>query len=155
MKQEIYIKEMPKVYIIKRPSGSYESYQEPIEKCFFNKNKANKYIESENKKLPLQQAEMCRECSFCWDNETIKDRMKPECCNWDKYKTCQNYFKYSDIYPLEIEEHNIEDLHDHDKELIAKTFKKIRNYFATTTYASIDEQNIYEVLDKIQKEYEK
>lgn len=98
-----------KIYIIKRPSGSYEGYQEPIEKCFFDKDNANKYIESENKKLPLEQAEKCRFCRFWAINPTIKGKEKPECCNWDKYNTCQNYFKYHDIYPLEIEEYDIED----------------------------------------------
>ena len=112
MKQEIYI--------IKRPSGSYEDYKEPIEKCFFNKDNANKYVENENKKLPLVQAEKCRLCPFMSYNFASKYKEKPNCCDWDKYQTCQNYFKYFDIYPLEIEEHNIEDLHDHDKELVGK-----------------------------------
>lgn len=148
-----------KIYIVKRPSGSYEDYQEPIEKCFFDKDNANKYIESENKKLPLEQAEKCKFCRFWANNPTIKGKGKPECCDWDKYNTCQNYFKYHDIYPLEIEEHDIEDLHDHDKELVARVLKEVEDTF--TQYLPLRNRTgawfygrLNEILGRYQKEFE-
>ena len=44
---------------------------------------------------------------------------------------------------------------DHDRELVKEVCEKISNHFKTTCYISIDEQNIYDVLDQIQKEFEK
>lgn len=47
-----------------------------------------------------------------------------------------------------------EELQTHDRELVRQVCEKIRNHFALHTYASIDEQNIYEILDQIAKEFE-
>ena len=49
----------------------------------------------------------------------------------------------------------LEDIKTHDRELVNKVCEKISNHFKTTCYISIDEQNIYDVLDQIQKEFEK
>ena len=63
------------------------------------------------------------------------------CLQWNEVK-----FKFNDC-PLKS-------LHEYKKELVAKVCEKIRNHFALHTYASIDEQNIYEILDQIAKEFE-
>lgn len=114
--------------------------------------------------MPLEQAEKCRLCPFMSYNFASKDKEKPNCCDWDKYRTCQNYFKYFDIYPLEIEEHNIEDLHEHDKELVAKVLEKIKDKSELITKDVFSDgvmaQRIscyeieQEILDQIQKECE-
>ena len=142
-----------KIYIVKRPSGSYEGYQEPIEKCFFDKDNANKYIESENKKLPLEQAEKCKFCRFWANNPTIKGKEKPECCDWDKYNTCQNYFKYHDIYPLDIEEYDIEDLRAHDKELVAKVLKKVKRKVDNISMHTATKERLMIMCEEIQQEF--
>jgi hypothetical protein len=33
-----------KVYVVKAPQGEYESYQEPIDKIFLDKKKAQQYV---------------------------------------------------------------------------------------------------------------
>lgn len=40
------------------------------------------------------------------------------------------------------------------RELVKEVCEKIKNHFKTTCYVSIDEQNIYDVLDQIQKEFD-
>lgn len=47
------------------------------------------------------------------------------------------------------------DIKDHDRELVKEVCDKISNHFKTTCYVSIDEQNIYDFLDQIEKEFEK
>ena len=98
-----------KIYIVKAPQGEYESYQEPIVKVFLDKKKAKQYVKDENAKLPLEQADMCFKCLFKWDNCKIKDKQKPQCCDWDEYRNCKGYFKYYDIQALFIEEYEVED----------------------------------------------
>lgn len=92
-----------KVYIVKAPQGEYEDYCEPIVKVFANKGKAEEYIKIENAKLPLEQAAKCAECLWARENDE-----KPKCFNPNKYKTCKNYFKYRGIYPLFMEEYELD-----------------------------------------------
>lgn len=92
-----------KVYIVKAPHGEYEDYCEPIVKVFANKEKAEEYVKIENAKLPLRQACKCGECLWARENDE-----KPKCFKPNKYGTCQNYFKYSGIYPLFMEEYEVE-----------------------------------------------
>ena len=48
-----------------------------------------------------------------------------------------------------------QELKDHDRELVKEVCEKIRKYFIKHTFASIDEKNVYECLDEIEKEFEK
>lgn len=98
-----------KIYIIKAPQGVYEDYCEPIVKAFANKEKAEEYVKIENAKLPLKQADKCEECLWKWEMAFEHNEEKPKCFNPDKYETCQNYFKYSGIYPLFMEEYEVEE----------------------------------------------
>ena len=100
---------MKKVYIIKQPQGEYEDYIEPIVKVFLDNIKAKQYVEEENAKLPLEQANMCQNCCFMWKNPAQKGKIRPNCFNGDKYNMCQDYFKYHAIQPLFIEEYEVED----------------------------------------------
>lgn len=96
-----------KIYIVKAPQGEYEDYREPIVKVFADKAKAEEYVKAENAKLPLEQADKCEECLCKWKMAFEHNDEKPKCFNPDKYKTCQNYFKYSGIYPLLMEEYEV------------------------------------------------
>ena len=96
-----------KVYVVKAPQGEYEDYQEPIDKIFLDKKKAQQYVKEENAKLPLEQAEMCQNCYFKWENPAQKEKIRPTCFNGDEY--CENYFKYNDVQPLFIEEYEVEE----------------------------------------------
>lgn len=98
-----------KVYIVKAPQGEYEDYREPIVKVFADKTKAEEYVKAENAKLPLKQADKCEECLWKWKMAFEHNDEKPKCFNPDKYKTCQNYFKYSGIYLLFMEEYEVEE----------------------------------------------
>ena len=98
-----------KVYIVKAPQGEYEDYCEPIIKVFADKGKAEEYVKIENAKLPLEQADKCEECLWKWKMAFEHNDEKPKCFNPDKYKTCQNYFKYSGISPLFMEEYEVEE----------------------------------------------
>ena len=98
-----------KVYVVKAPQGEYESYQEPIDKIFLDKKKAQQYVKEENAKLPLEQAEMCKHCLFKWDNAGQKGKTKPSCYNGDKYNMCLEYFKYCDVQELFMEEYEVEE----------------------------------------------
>ena len=98
-----------KVYVVKAPQGEYEDYCEPIIKVFADKGKAEGYIKIENAKLPLEQADKCEECLWKWKMAFEHNDEKPKCFNPDKYGTCQNYFKYSGIYPLFMEEYEVEE----------------------------------------------
>ena len=93
-----------KVYIVKAPQGEYEDYREPIVKVFADKGKAEEYVKAENAKLPLEQADKCEECIWAWENDE-----KPKCFKPNTDGTCQNYFKYSGIYPLFVEEYEVEE----------------------------------------------
>lgn len=96
-----------KVYVVKAPQGEYEDYQEPIVKVFLDKANAELYVKEENSKLPLEQAEKCKNCYFKWENPAQKEKIRPTCFNGDEY--CENYFKYHDIQKLFIEEYVVED----------------------------------------------
>lgn len=98
-----------KIYIVKAPQGEYEDYQEPIVKVFLDKKKAQQYVKDENNKLPLEQANKCKECYFMWDNLTQEGKLRPSCFNGDKYNNCQDYFKYYDIQKLFVEEYDVEE----------------------------------------------
>ena len=98
-----------KIYIVKAPQGEYEDYCEPIVKVFADKAKAEEYVKIENAKLPLEQADKCEECLWKWKMAFEHNDEKPKCFHPDKYKTCQNYFKYSGIYPLFMEEYEVEE----------------------------------------------
>ena len=71
-------------------------------------NKEFEY-KKENAKLPLEQADKCEECLWKWKMAFKHNDEKPKCFNPDKYETCQNYFKYSGIYPLFMEEYEVEE----------------------------------------------
>ena len=96
-----------KVYVVKAPQGEYESYQEPIDKIFLDKKKAQQYVKEENAKLPLEQANKCQECYFKWENPAQKGKIRPTCFNGDEY--CENYFKYHDFQKLFFEEYEVEE----------------------------------------------
>ena len=64
------------------------------------------------------------------------------CIEWNEVK-----FKFNDCPLIDIK--------THDRELVKKVCEKISNHFKTTCYISIDEKNIYDFLDQIQKEFEK
>ena len=98
-----------KIYIVKAPQGEYEDYCEPIVKVFADKAKAEEYVKIENAKLPLEQADKCEECLWKWKMAFKHNDEKPKCFNPDKYENCQNYFKYSGISPLFMEEYEVED----------------------------------------------
>ena len=96
-----------KVYVVKAPQGEYEDYQEPIDKIFLDKKKAQQYVKEENAKLPLEQAKKCQDCYFKWENPAQKEKIRPTCFNGDEY--CENYFKYHDIQKLFFEEYEVEE----------------------------------------------
>lgn len=93
-----------KIYIVKAPQGDYEEHREPIVKVFADKAKAEEYVKVENDKLPLEQAEKCRYCG-----ETGRGIWKFSCFKPDKYGFCEGGMKYCDIYPLVIEEHEVQE----------------------------------------------
>lgn len=156
-----------KVYVVKRPEGAYESYQEPIVKVFFNEKAAKSYFKEENAKLPLEQTEKCTYC--CYKLECIgqKGKETPSCFKGDEYNYCENYFKYRDIQKLFIEEHEIDDIKDHDRELVKEVCEKIREHLSEQKKSLKDTFSPYsngkafiisaveENLNKIEKEYEK
>lgn len=149
-----------KVYVVKHPQGAYEDYQEPIAKVFFNEKEAKLYVKEENAKLPLEQAKKCDECYFKWTCVGQKGKKIPSCFNGDKYNCCENYFKYSDIQELFIEEHEIDDIKDHDKELVEKVLRKAKSLI--TKYDLLKDYNscagyfmLDKIIEQIQKEFEK
>ena len=165
-----------KVYVVKHPQGAYEDYQEPIVKVFLNEKEAKSYVKEENAKLPLEQAKKCDECYFKWTCVGQKEKKIPSCFNGDKYNCCENYFKYHDIQELFIEEHEIDDIKDHDRELVKEVCEKIREFCENNKYRcnkyfllySIglnvkllnknkegQKETFYEFLDQLQKEFEK
>ena len=84
----------------------------------------------------------------CWDCPCFKTDLECPCGLSDG---TQDYFKDEidgENCPLKL-------LKTHDRELVKKVCDKISNHFKTTCYISIDEQNIYDVLDQIQREFEK
>ena len=95
-----------KVYIVKRPEGEYEDYQEPIEKVFADKDKAVEYVKLENSKLPLKRKEKCQNCDYMVSFSSQRNEPKPDCCDWDDMCICTNYV--GDIFELEIEEWEVE-----------------------------------------------
>ena len=144
-----------KVYVVKQPQGEYESYQEPIVKVFLNEKKAKSYVKEENAKLPLEQAEKCDECYFKWTCVGQKGKEAPSCFKEDEYNYCENYFKYRDIQELFIEEHEIDDIKDHDKELVARVLEEVENAF--TEYLPLKNRTgawFYGRLNEIKKEFE-
>ena len=146
-----------KVYVVKHPQGAYEDYQEPIVKVFLNKKEAKSYVKEENAKLPLQQAEKCAYCYFKWECTAQKGKETPSCFKGNEYNYCENYFKYHDIQELFIEEHEIDDIKTHDRELVKEVCEKIKLKFSDTRTHNwgIEQFELYEFLDQIQKEYEK
>ena len=157
-----------KVYVVKHPEGAYEDYQEPIVKVFFNEKAAKSYVKEENAKLPLEQAKKCDECYFKWTCLGQKGKEIPSCYNGDKYNCCENYFKYCDIQELFIEEHKIDDIKTHDRELVKEVCEKIKEktfglwYFVLNEQKEHFEGNRYvlsqkdfnDILDQLQKEFE-
>lgn len=153
-----------KVYVVKHPQGAYEDYQEPIVKVFFNEKEAKLYVKEENAKLPLEQAKKCDECYFKWTCVGQKGKKIPSCFNGDKYNCCENYFKYDDIQELFIEEHEIDDIKDHDRELVKEVCEKIKEQLGfivdgqeriVCDGSATGDKTILAVLKQIQKEYEK
>lgn len=146
-----------KVYVIKKPFGEYEDYQEPIVKVFLDEKKAKSYVKEENTKLPLEQAKKCNKCCYKWECVGQKGKEAPNCFKGDKYNYCENYFKYHDIQELFIEEHSIDDIKTHDRELVKEVCEKIKLKFSNTRSHNwgIEQFELYEFLDQIQKEYEK
>ena len=77
--------------------------------CFETEEKAEEYVKIENAKLPLEQADKCEECLWKWKMAFEHNDEKPKCFKLDEYESCQNYFKYSGIYPLFMEEYEVEE----------------------------------------------
>ena len=75
-----------------RPDVVYDAYQS---------------VKDENAKLPLEQANMCQDCYFKWENPAQKGKIRPSCFNGDDY--CQGYFKYHDVQKLFMEEYEVEE----------------------------------------------
>ena len=92
----------------------------------------------------------------------------------NKYNYCENYFKYRDIQKLFIEEHEIDDIKTHDRELVKEVCEKIRNavnksleeiggncngelygQYICKGLVDYDSIEFDEILDQIQKEFEK
>ena len=144
-----------KVYVVKHPQGVYEDYQEPIVKVFFNEKEAKLYVKEENAKLPLEQAKKCDECYFKWTCVGQKGKKIPSCFNGDKYNCCENYFKYRDIQELFIEEHEIDYIKDHDRELVKKVCEKIRKKDKNISMHTTTKERLLLMCREIQKEYEK
>lgn len=145
-----------KVYVVKHPQGAYEDYQEPIVKVFFDEKEAKLYVKEENAKLPLEQAKKCDECYFKWTCVGQKGKKIPSCFNGNKYNYCENYFKYHDIQELFIEEHEIDDIKTHDRELVKEVCEKIRENIEARNINELDIINRLAVfLDEIEKEFEK
>lgn len=97
------------IYIVKRPQGSYDDYREEIEKVFLDKEKAEKYMQEENKKLPLEQANRCKSCTWHYQVGSVKQGKKPDCLKGYSFGTCANYLQYRDVEPLFIEEYETEE----------------------------------------------
>lgn len=123
-----------KVYVVKHPQGDYEDYQEPIVKVFLNEKEAKLYVEEENEKLPLEQAKKCAYCFSKWGCIGQKGEETPSCFKGGEYNYCENYFKYRDIQKLFIEEHEIEDIKTHDRELVRQVCEKIKTFVRENTY---------------------
>ena len=137
-----------KVYVVKKPSGEDESYQEPIVKVFLDKKKAKEYVKEENAKLPLEQAKKCDECYFMWECAGQKGKERPSCFKGDKYNNCENYFKYHDIQELFIEEHSIDDIKTHDKEILEEQREKTFILYSLL-YQELEKQDIENVASRI------
>ena len=144
-----------KVYVVKKPEGEYEDYQEPIVKVFLDEKKAKSYVKEENAKLPLEQAKKCNKCCYKWGYIGQKWKEAPSCFKCDKYNYCENYFKYNDIQELFIEEHNIEDIQTHDRELVKEVCEKIYNDLKPHYGEEVSGFVIERVLSNLQKEFEK
>ena len=121
-----------KIYIVKAPQGEYEDYREPIVRVFADKGKAEEYIKIENAKLPLEQADKCEECLWKWKMAFEHNDEKPKCFNPDKYKTCQNYFKYSGISPLFMEEYEVDNTQSLKQQERTEVVDEIKEKFNDT-----------------------
>lgn len=156
-----------KVYVVKRPQGEYEDYQEPIVKVFLDEKKSKSYVKKENAKLPLKQAKKCNMCCYKWECIGQKGKETPICFKGDKYNYCENYFKYRDIQKLFIEEHEIDDIKTNDRELVKEVCEKIRTMahkvgklvfcehcYKTNSARAIDEHLLNEILGQIESEFE-
>ncbi len=156
-----------KVYVVKKPFGEYEDYQEPIVKVFLDETKAKSYVKEENAKLPLEQAKKCNKCCYKWECVGQKGKETPSCFKGDKYNYCENYFKFHDIQELFIEEHSIDDIKIHDQELVKEVLKRVKDVAFKSKVICDKEglpcfgemRQIYGIydyeLDQIQKEFEK
>ena len=97
------------VYIVKRPQGSYEDYREEIEKVFLNKEKAEKYVEEENAKLPLEQRDKCSQCTWRYKIGCEHKLLKPDCLEEYRYGICPGLIRCQDVYPLVVEEYEVKE----------------------------------------------
>lgn len=97
------------VYIVKRPQGIDEDYREEIEKVFLDKEKAEKYVEEENAKLPLEQRDKCSFCSWRYSIGGEHKLPKPDCLEEYKYGACMGLVKCQDVYPLAVDEYEVEE----------------------------------------------
>ena len=144
-----------KVYVVKRPQGEYEDYQEPIVKVFLDEKKSKSYVKKENAKLPLKQAKKCNMCCYKWECIGQKGKETPICFKGDKYNYCENYFKYRDIQKLFIEEHEIDDIKTHDRELVKEVCEKIRIKVDNISMHTATKERLMLMCEEIKKEYEK
>lgn len=143
-----------KVYVVKAPQGDYEDYQEPIVKVFLDKKKAKAYIKEENAKLPLEQAKKCNMCCYKWECVGQKGKETPSCFKGDKYNYCENYFKYHDTQELFIEEHEIEDIKTHDREVVKEVCEKIRRKVDNISMHTATKERLMIMCEEIQQEFE-
>ena len=98
-----------KVYVVTRPQGMDEDYREEIEKVFLDKEKAEKYVEEENTKLPLEQMEKCSQCTWRYKIGCEHKTPKPDCLEEYKYGACPGLIRCQDVYPLDLEEYEVEE----------------------------------------------
>ena len=105
-------------------------------------------------------------CCYKWECIGQKGKETPICFKGDKYNYCENYFKYRDIQKLFIEEHEIDDIKTHDRELVKEVCEKIREHLSEQKKSLKDTFSPYsngkafiisaveENLNKIEKEFE-
>ena len=100
------------VYIVIRCTGDYEDYRETIEKVFTDKNKADKYIKEEDKKIRQEekQEKKCADCVYaynrkgrppkCYKDNGIRIEGEISCENF----VCNLYGESLSLEEFEVEE---------------------------------------------------
>ena len=115
-----------------------------------DREKDKRIKELEQKVQELQEVDNKRAFRLYSVLYNVLERQDPEnVASRIEYMTSENYADICEMYKT------AKNLKQHDRELVKEVCEKISNHFKTTCYISIDEQNIYDVLDQIQKEFEK